>query len=130
MFSIYVNVARVGKSRIDNGSEFHTLGAQTRKARLPMHVRVRVNKHWSDDLSKRGGTYDVMSSLRFAGRFLESNLYVSVQIFKFNTWLNREPVKFYKNLLGGVVPIIESKPDSKILDVLELVDVETWHIEK
>ena len=47
-----------------------------------MHARVRgwVNEHWSDDLSKRGGTYDVMSDLRFAGWFTESNLYVSAQI--------------------------------------------------
>ena len=97
-----------------------------------MHARVRswVNKHWSDDLSKRGGTYDVIFDLRFGGWFTESNLYVSVQILNFNTWLNRDPVQFHQNLLGARAPIIESKPGSKILDALELVNIETWHVEK
>ena len=30
-----------GESRINRGSEFHAVGAQTGKARWPMHVRVR-----------------------------------------------------------------------------------------
>ena len=79
-FQITFERCKRWENRIDRGSEFHTVGAQTRKAHWPMHVRVRgwVSRHWSDDLSKRGGTYDVMSDLRFAGWFSESNLYVSV----------------------------------------------------
>ena len=54
----------------------------------------------SDNLNKRRGTCDVMSDLRFAGWFSESNLYVSACAhFKFNAGLNREPMQFNKNLL-------------------------------
>ena len=68
-----------------------------------------------------------MSDLRFAGWFSGSNLYVRVQI-KFNLGLNGEPVQVNKILLDGWAPIIESKPGSKILDTLELIDIETWHV--
>ena len=95
MFSNYVwTLQEMGiSSRIDRGSEFHMVGTQTWKARWPMHVRVRgwVSRHWSDDLSKRGGTYDVMSDLRFAGWFSESNLYVRVQILNLiRAWMGSQ----------------------------------------
>ena len=77
-----------------NGIEFHTAGAHTLKARLPIEVLVRgrVRRHLSDDFSKRGEAYGVKRDLRFAGWLSNKSLKVSEEILNFMRDLTTQPL--------------------------------------
>ena len=69
VLSLRLNVEMLSLRRIESGSEFHTLGAATAKARLAVSVRVRgtYSRGAIDDLRVRLVSYGCSNEAKYSG---------------------------------------------------------------